>query len=281
MDATSNEGGKPIIEEIEKKSVAALYILEAEMKVHLSSKVTFLKEHWDTTLDYVRDEGLLTEEEHSTLKKTHRGHVDVESGWRSTMIWSWIGMVTSKVRNEPGVLVPMYVRLVYTSQGCLNIIDQLRTSVQVQIPFTYAYLLSVIVHINNILLAVCTGFQIGATFSGMQLSKPGAQETPQQKLDFYKSAELLIMQTMILVIQPLMYQACLVIAHILNHPFGDQVFHLPTEMYIVMLRDELKTLHRSFHDHALEKDDKTQHSDSDNSHDSAGDDDDDDDDDGD
>jgi len=227
-----------VVEELQRKCLIACYILEAEMRIDLNCKASGCKEHWDNTWKSLEEKGILTQAEEKAISRLRNGQGDMDMGGHSTMIWAWIGQVVQKVRDEPGLLVPMYIRMVTISHGCLGQVDKLKTVVHVQVPFTYAYLLSTIVHLNNIILALCSGLAIGASLTGLDAEENGAGSATQHV--FYKSGAVVAMQTMILLIQPLMYQACLVIAHLLNHPFGDQIFHLPTETFIELLQDELQ-----------------------------------------
>jgi len=268
-----------LVDELERKCLVACYILDAEMRTDLSCKAEDCKEHWDKTLKSLRDNELLTEKEDEALRVVRKGVLDFDMGGYSTMIWGWIGNFVGNIRSEPGLLVPMYVRLVSISHSSIGQVDQLRTSVQVQVPFTYAYLLSMIVHMNNAMLAVCCGLQIGAALSEGAPDDKELAESLSKLGGFYHTCEVFSTQIMIVLVQPLMYQACLVIAHVLNHPFGDEISHLPTETFILMLRDELQVLADSFDKSADDSAPKA--SDTDSSHDADDDDDDDDDDDGD
>lgn len=255
---------KEIVDELERKLILACYILEAEMETDLGCKAAAWQSHWDITWKSLREEGLLAEDEIKFLNTEREAQLDIDMGTFSTAVWSWIGQTITKVKGEPGVLVPLYVRLIAGSQSCIANVDKLKTCVQVQVPFTYAYLLAMIVHLNNFMLAVCTGLQIGSSFMSMNAE---AKDATSARL-LYQSATVLMMQLTVLLIQPVMYQACLVIAHVLNHPFGDHVFHLPTKSFILMLRDELKVCSDSFkfhhhqhHDHkALKGNTEKEHS---------------------
>jgi hypothetical protein len=247
-----------LVEELQRKCLLACYVLEAEMRTDIGCEAEVFEAHWDATWDFLVEEKLLTEEE----EKVFRSECDRErrlvfdSATHSAVIWAWVGQLLEDIRREPGVLVPMYVRLVGLCHSCLQDVDQLKTCTQVQVPFTYAYLLATIVHLNNFMLAVCSGLQIGASLMNMKVDEGKAKESTSTSVDehvtrdLYKSAEILVMQTLLLLIQPLMYQACLVIAHVLNHPFGDHACHLPTMTFILQLRDELDVSADSFKDAA-------------------------------
>jgi len=267
-----------LVDELERKCLVAIYILDAEMRTDLSCKAENCKEHWEKTLKSLRDNELLTEKEDKALRIVRKGALDFDMGGYSTMMWGWIGNLVGNVRTEPGILVPMYVRLVSISHSSIGQVDQLRTSVQVQVPFTYAYLLSMIVHMNNAMLAICCGLQIGASLSDAPDDEALAKSAISKLGGLYHTFEVLSTQIMIVLVQPLMYQACLVIAHVLNHPFGDEISHLPTETFILMLRDELQVLADSFDESEADPKPAPKPSDTDSS---GGDDDDDDDADGD
>jgi len=234
--------------ELERLCLLACYILDAELRTDLGCKTIAWKEHWQTTFLALEEKGLLKENEEKAFKAERPGHLEIDMGRYSTMVWAWIGQHISEIKAQPGVLVPMYVRLVCTCAGAQGQVDKLKTCVQVQVPFTYSYLLSMIVHLNNIILAVCSGLVIGTTLSALQTdaSLSMAKHDHGHVHKMYKSFSILGMQTMILLIQPVMYQACLVIAQVLNHPFGENIYHLPTETFIEMLRDELMILGDSF-----------------------------------
>jgi len=271
-----------LAKELERKCLVACYIIDAEMRTDLSCKASDCQEHWDRTFKLLKEAGFLTDEEDKDLRTDRKGLLDFDMGGYSTKIWSWIGNVISRVRQEPGVLVPMYVRLVSVSHSCLGQVDQLRTCVQVQVPFTYSYLLSMLVHLNNVMLALCSGLKLGASMAELRESdKLGKSTSPEVLHALFNSAEIAGTGTLILLIQPVMYQACLVIANMLNHPFGDDISHLPTETFILMLRDELAVLADSFETDEASKSlpAKPKDDDSSGGSDSGGDDDDDDDDD--
>lgn len=258
---------KALVDELERKCVLACYILEAEMRTDLGSKAADWKEQWDATWNSLRESELLTAEEEEVLRKNFTGLLDIEMGSHSMLVWSWIGQVITKVKQEPGVLVPMYIRLVSACNTCLGLVDKLKTCVQVQVPFTYAYLLSMIVHLNNVLLAVCSGIQIGASL--LELKNKDVTPASAQAHHFH-AANILTLQSLILLIQPVMYQSCLVIAHVLNHPFGDHQFQLPTETYILLMRDELKVLAVGFDHNAPHPHREHPHDDSSGDSDSSG-----------
>jgi hypothetical protein len=235
-----------LIADIQRKCLIACFILDAEVRLDLSCKSSACKEHWDSIFHSLEHKKLLTEEEGHAIRKLREGQLDIDMGGHSTMIWAWIGQVISKIKEEPGVSAPMYVRCVSIMHSCFAQVDNLMQCVHVQVPFTYAYLLSTLVHVNNTLMALCTGLQIGSSLSGSGTEKGDSEKATSLLAMESVSLATMGIQTLILLIQPLMYQACLAIAHLLNHPFGDEVFHLPTQMFILLLQDELQASADSF-----------------------------------
>jgi len=281
-----------IVVELERKLTLACHILDAEMHTDLSSKTVAWQSHWDVRFARLREKGLLFEAEEKELREQKEGalrHLDVDMGIYSTVVWAWIAGAIKRIRSEKNVLVPMYVRLVGLSHSCLSNIDKLKTTVQVQIPFTYVYLLSLVVHLNNVMLAICSGLEIGASLVTIDATAQQLATAPQPSSlsMLYTAIENLGLQTVLLLIQPIMYQSCLVIAHMLNHPFGDHIFHLPTETFLFLMHDEIAIASGSFDsDYFRDQDVQTQpppksdHAKDEREDDDSGGDDDDDDDDG-
>jgi hypothetical protein len=245
--------------EMERKCVSACYILEAEMYTDLGVKNQECVEHWDMTWKYLADENLLTAEEEDDFR-IERGekHIESDIGCRSSLIWSWIGHTITRIKQEPGVLAPMYVRLVSLCHGGLAHVEELKTGVNVQVPFTYSYLLAMLVHVNNVLLAITSGISFAAALGKVEeghqkvnaISKDEpkmAQQSVRHAVSMvYSAFEVLWMQLFILLMQPLMYQAFLGIAHVMNHPFGNEMFHLPSDTFIQLLREELLVMGEGF-----------------------------------
>jgi len=242
-----------ITDELERKLQLACHILDAEMHTDLSSKAVAWQSHWDERFASLRERGLLLEHEEKELRDQRMNserelHLEVDMGIYSTVVWAWIACCIKKIRSEPDVLVPMYVRLVGLSHTCLASIDKLKTTVQVQIPFTYVYLLSLVVHLNNVMLAICSGLEIGAGLMTIDTSAHELSSAPKASTAsvLATAIEIVGLQTALLLIQPMMYQSCLVIAHMLNHPFGDHIFHLPTETFLLLMHDEITIAAGSF-----------------------------------
>merc|ERR1719387_507453 len=69
--------------------------------------------------------------------------------------------------------------------------------------------------------------------------------------NLYEAIQVVGMQLLIGIIQPLIYQSFLVIAHCMCYPFGDHITHMPTMHFIQQLMVELEVMEASKnHPHA-------------------------------
>lgn len=173
---------------------------------------------------------------------------DHTTGLRSTMIWTWIGEMMSLIRRtEPQVTPPMYVRLLFLCHGCMHQVEALKTNLTVQIPFIYAHMLAVLVHVMNLLLAVSGGLSLGSAMAEIH-DRTEAADKGIQKEDhglvgeFYEATQTVSVQIILLIVQPMLYQSFLQIADGLCYPFGDELNHLTTETFIGQLHKELQTM---------------------------------------
>merc|ERR1719201_2277494 len=105
-------------EDIQRKCLVACYVLDAEVRTDLSCKASACKEHWDGIFKSLEEKKLLTNEEGHSIRKLREGQLDMDMGGHSTMIWAWIGHVVSKIKEEPSVSAPMYVRCVSIMHSC-------------------------------------------------------------------------------------------------------------------------------------------------------------------
>lgn len=243
-----------LVDELERKLVLACYIIDAELHTDLGSNAVEWQSHWDSRFAYLRQRGLLQEKEEKKLRSKQQKvsrDLEIDMGIYSAMVWTWIARIVSDIREEPGVLVPMYVRLVSLIHTCLGNVDKLKTTVQIQIPFSYVYIFSMIVHLNNVMLAMCSGLEISTSLMQIGVTAEKLEQAPNLSVyrKLFNAMQIVWFQTILLLCQPLLYQACLVISHMLSHPFGDHSFHLPTETFLMLMQDEMKISAISFKSH--------------------------------
>ena len=154
----------------------------------------------------MKAEYLLEDEKDELVARTEGSH---ELGIRSTICWIWIAEMMSRVRAQPEVPPPMYVRLLSLCHDCMKQTEELKTNLTVQIPFMYAHMLSVLVHLSNCLLAVSCGLALGSALAEItdrsrQLHKDSSSHLVKE---FYEAIQVMGMQIITLLIQPVLYQA--------------------------------------------------------------------------
>jgi hypothetical protein len=230
---------------IEKYSLASGYILSAEVR---NAQTVNTSDHVNmgNLLEWLVAKKYIAEEERNQLETCNAGVLA-----KTRAIWSWIGeLVSHPVTEEDAVVLPpLLVRTIVLCQACISEIEELKMNITMQMPFMYAQLLSILVHVNNTLLAMSCGMAVGSAFNEIQRRSEqlsGAQEYHRRKIevvgDLYQAIQVTCVQITILLITPMLYVAFLHIAHILCYPFGDESYHLPTETFIARLHSEIKSM---------------------------------------
>lgn len=272
-----------LFEEIERITICSSYILNEEVHCAQLNSHRQRKVRWEKSLTQLVDNKLLTEEERKDLEDCS-GCLSTGQdvlGVMSTLTWIWVGETMSLVRNQPKVAPPMYVRLLFLCQDCLAQVELLKTNLIVQLPFTYVHMLCAMVHIANILVAVSCGLTLGSAMAeaqsrvqqienvvqeqeghdvasedgylllmlahvGKKVLMPGGGHLVEQT---YQAFQVLGMQFVVLLFQPLMYQSFLVIAHALCYPYGAGICHMPTETFIEQVRHEMTVMKQGKNNH--------------------------------
>merc|ERR1719235_1823202 len=145
---------------------------------------------------------------------------------RASLIWSWIGVLIGQTfsdLNQKGQ-PPVAAQLTKLALAAMCALSNVKTSVSYQIPLSYVHTVSILVHTNNILLAVLTGV---ATASQAQRavdsdSALDGDASRAVKEDFARSIQRMIVYAFSLLVNPLIYQAFLHIGTCMNDPFGEQ-----------------------------------------------------------
>jgi hypothetical protein len=261
--------------EVERLTVCSAYVLNEEVHCAQIGSARERRDRWEESFNKLVDQGYLTVEERDDLEKQSRCLEGAQNtlGVMSTLIWIWVGESMGQVKLEPKVAPPMYVRLLFLCQDCLAQVELLKTNLIVQLPFTYVHMLCAMVHLANILLAISCGLTIGSAFAEVQ-SRHHALDTmdessPEEEAgeyflllhfaqsvgtkvlgpskshvikEMYTAIQMLGLQFVILLFQPLMYQSFLVIAHALCYPYGSGLCHMPTESFIQQIEYELQVM---------------------------------------
>jgi hypothetical protein len=237
---------------IEKYCVASGYILKEE--VRFAEKVD-KGDHGETEecLFWLVRKRMLTQDEVDHLDKKGK---NTPLFGRTRAIWSWIAELISHPMVEEGLTVapPLLLRCIVLCQYCIMEVENLKLNITMQTPFMYAQLLSILVHINNTLLALSCGMAIGSAAN--EIGRRNDQLTGTRATDLrdvsvmqqlYGACTTLGVQILIVAFVPMLYVAFLHISHMLCYPFGDECYHLPTETLIARLHSELLSMTENRH----------------------------------
>jgi hypothetical protein len=163
---------------------------------------------------------------------------------RASLIWSWIGVLVGETftdltsKGEP----PVAAQLTKLALSAMCELSNVKTSVSYQIPLSYVHTVALLVHVNNILLSVLTGI---ATASQAQRavdsdSALDGGASREDKQDFARSIQRMIVYGFALVVNPLIYQAFLHIGTCLNDPFSERgSSSFPIHEFVDELEDTL------------------------------------------
>lgn len=221
---------------VERLCIGACYILNEDMHAAAVLQTREGSEtRWRKKICWMTENGFLNHSEREELEA--KGSSLGQLGLHSQVIWSWIGEVITEVKQEPQLTPPMYVKLIVLCHTCMSCQEDLQTNLMVQVPFSYAHLLAVLVHVVNIFFALASGLTIGVEIVAAR--EKGAWYE-------FEDIEATILLFFTLCAQPMLYQAVLVIADANVQPYGSEMKHLPTDTFIRQMRDELEIMHDGF-----------------------------------
>jgi len=151
---------------------------------------------------------LLTESEAAFMR-------EYELAWQRPMVvWSWIMRVVTNAMDHDKT--PVQTRQAMMDQ-CMNARDgmaNINLHLDTQLPFAYVHLITLLVNVQNILMA----FKAGLVF---------AAAVP--KCAYF----VMIQQVLSTAIVVVLYQALLTISYMIMDPFGDDVLDFPIGTYKV------------------------------------------------
>jgi hypothetical protein len=193
---------------------------------------------WTSTVGQAMIRGWLTHEELQILNSKA-----VKPAHRAVMIWTWIGSLVGESIADciKGGQPPVGGKLDQLSGNAIRATNKVKGSVAHQIPLLYVHTVAVLVHFNNILLAVATGVLMGsqtqrAVSTDVAVSSNVGRE---EEGDFVRSVQSVIVGLFSLVVNPLVYQSFLHIGACLNDPFSEESYGWPIHEYVDELEETL------------------------------------------
>jgi len=232
---------KDVRDRMQKIMLLACYLLECEISSQWITDPSLVYENWNKTCELCASLGLLSAKQRRVLE------TKVNKNNRSVAVWAWVGSLTRQCKG-PGISPPMMTRIAADCTEAIEQMKKIKTYATLQIPFMYAHMLACLVQINNILLAIASGLasavSIGDVLHHGQaiLAKEGSMVVHITMV--YGSLQTLFLQIVALIIEPLLYQAFLVIAATLCDPFTHETYGLPMLDYIHDLNESLNEMNK-------------------------------------
>merc|ERR1719265_440977 len=224
--------------EIQRLCLQAVYLWVTEVHtVWLNDEDA--EEEWESVFAKLHHKGLIKQHEHDFLLQMPAEHGKC---LRATSVFGWIGCRITDVVANHKIPPPIHARLMMMANDADDKINLSKIFSQVQMPFMYTHMLALLVHINNILVAVTCGLTMGAAAGEIyqRHKQDGSGGVPPR--DVYTAVQTLGVNMLIMVINPLLYQAFLQIAATLCYPFGDHGeswARLPLQRYLNELEEHL------------------------------------------
>jgi len=204
-------------DEIKRLCLQALYLWICEVHTFWL-KDEDAEEEWEEVFEKLYHKGLIKQHEHEFLLQMPAVHGKC---LRATSVFTWVGWRIKDVVASHKIPPPIHARLMVMANDADDKINLSKVFSQVQMPFMYTHMLALLVHVNNILVAITCGLTMGAAAGEIyqRHKQPGSGGVPPR--DIYTAVQTLGVQMLIMVLNPLLYQAFLQIAATLCYPFGD------------------------------------------------------------
>eukprot|EP00747_Dinoflagellata_sp_TGD_P168183 gnl/TRDRNA2_/TRDRNA2_193977_c0_seq1.p1 gnl/TRDRNA2_/TRDRNA2_193977_c0~~gnl/TRDRNA2_/TRDRNA2_193977_c0_seq1.p1 ORF type:complete len:541 (+),score=94.54 gnl/TRDRNA2_/TRDRNA2_193977_c0_seq1:95-1717(+) len=155
-------------------------------------------------MDDLFKKGVLSESEVDALK-------NVSPYGRAMIMWAWIMRLAQETFDDAAGPGPHAPKLVAVFQHCIlarNGVQTIHTYLQTQLPFAYVHLITLLVNINNFIVA----FKCGVVFV-VANAKGDRQEMMYQVLMF--------------MLVPILYHGLLSISYVIHDPFGEDMLDFP------------------------------------------------------
>jgi len=225
---------------VQRHAVLSCFLLEAEVS-SLYEPPEIVEQRWGELKSLALSEGLASREELDLLEK------EADRADRSLAVWAWIGRTIGTMKLPP----PVMTLALSTGTNSIACIKKIKMEVQCQMPLMYTHMLAFLVHLNNLMLAVATGvgtaIMLGDVLhafgaSRSKLHHVDVTDDPDRPGKLYRAVQGIIVATLSLLVQPVIYHAFLQIGAILADPFTHESHGLPMLDYVKQLRSQLREM---------------------------------------
>lgn len=232
--------GVDVRDRVRKFMVLSCYLLEYEIATVWSEATDDAQvQKWATTCETCLAKGVLTETQQRVLET--RVH------WRNraSAVWSWVAVSLQDIKS---VSPPMMTRIMHECNESIEQLKKIKTYTTLQLPFAYAHMLAVLVQMNNILLAIACGLtcavSLGEAYHQSRAILKGEGAATEHYAALYTAVQVLMVHLLSLIVEPILYQAFLVIAATLSDPFSSDSYGLPMLSYIEEMDDSLDEMNK-------------------------------------
>jgi hypothetical protein len=226
---------------VQRLAILSCFLLENEVTSTWTEDHADREARWHRLADFLAEDALVHDHELATLEE------EVEHDGRSARVWIWIGQL---LHDLDGVSPPMRGTLMQLVSEATQVISEIKKYVQFQLPYMYAHMLAVFVHLTNILIALACGAAIAVSMGDFtrnwKLWQSSAYDNDtlpsgvQPRKEVYRAVQAIAVQIFILLIQPMIYQAFLEIASTLCDPFTHKDYGIPLHSHIAYIREHIQ-----------------------------------------
>jgi len=232
------EAPAAVREEAAKRCVLSIEMLRFEKIVEKLGADP--KACWAEKFDSLVSESMMTQEERGALEQ-------VAEHERSIFCWSLIAKSLKPLQPKMGNMYRDLFRLVQDGTAACS---GIKSTAAFQFPYLYVHMLAWLVHLVNLLTAVCAGITIGIVISRARMSKPDAHgnREPVDVSSIFK-------ESLFLFIQVFLYQAFLGIGAALSFPVVPRghgaMYRLPLQEMIAALKKSLSSMNQLANDKVI------------------------------
>jgi len=160
----------------------------------------------DEDIDSLLELDLLTDTEAEFMK-------EYELLWQRPMvIWAWIMHIVSDAMDHDKTPAPSRQAVIGQCLAARDGMANINMYLDTQLPFAYVHLITLLVNVQNILMAIKSGLKFSVAIAQSDLF-------------------LMLQQVLTTAIIVFIYQALLTIAYTIMDPFGDDVLDFPIRAY--------------------------------------------------
>merc|ERR1719387_2747534 len=179
----------------------------------------------ELNLDHLVEEEVLTPEEQEHLNRCNPYQ-------RAMVMWSWILRLAYLGWKDADLFPPSLSPIILQCMKARDGIETVHTYQDTQLPFAYVHLITLLVNINNTIVAVKCGVVAAVN---IRIIVDGSGESAQWWA--------LINEFLTWFIVPVIYHGLLAISYVIHDPFGEDVLDLPIAAYSKYAFDSCRTMY--------------------------------------